>query len=93
MNILTVRRVTLTMPKPSSSSKTVPVPVQPKIHAISQQSRFHTETLDTIQGEIDLKDVTISIGDRELIMDSRLKVKGGVRYALVGRYVAATILR
>ena len=60
---------------------------QPKIIATSQQSRFHTETLDT-GIEVDLKDVTISIAERELITDSRLKLKEGVRYALVGRCVA-----
>lgn len=57
------------------------------IIATSQQSRFHTETLNTAVAEIDLKGVTISIGQRELITDSRLKLKEGVRYALVGRCV------
>ncbi|KAL0956788.1 hypothetical protein HGRIS_002907 [Hohenbuehelia grisea] len=57
---------------------------EPKITATSQQSRFHAETLDT-STEIDLKDVTIAIGDRELITGSRLKLKEGIRYALVGR--------
>lgn len=57
---------------------------QPKIIAISQQTRFHTETLDTT-AEVDLKGVTVSIGDHELVSDSRLKLKDGVRYALVGR--------
>ena len=41
---------------------------QPKIIATSQQSRFHTETLDT-SIEVDIKDVTISIAERELITD------------------------
>ena len=63
------------------------MPEQSKIIATSQQSRFHTETLDT-SIEVDLKDVTISIGDRELIVGSRLKLKEGVRYALVGRCVS-----
>ena len=56
-----------------------------KILATSQQSRFHTETLDPNSTDVDLKDVTISIGNKELITDSRLKLKEGVRYALVGR--------
>ncbi|KAH8102112.1 P-loop containing nucleoside triphosphate hydrolase protein [Cristinia sonorae] len=74
------------MPKPSSSTISNAKPTGlPKIHAISQQSRFHTETLETAQGEVDLKDVTISIGEKELIVDARLKLKAGVRYALVGR--------
>ncbi|KAF7332392.1 Iron complex transport system ATP-binding protein [Mycena kentingensis (nom. inval.)] len=54
------------------------------ITAVSQQSRFHTETLDTSL-EIDLKGVTISIGERELITSSALRFKNGVRYGLVGR--------
>ncbi|KAF7302027.1 Iron complex transport system ATP-binding protein [Mycena indigotica] len=54
------------------------------ITAVSQQSRFHTETLDTSL-EIDLKGVTISIGERELIASSHLRFKNGVRYGLVGR--------
>ncbi|KAI0704339.1 P-loop containing nucleoside triphosphate hydrolase protein [Cytidiella melzeri] len=57
----------------------------PPIEAISQQSRFHTETLDTAVAEIDLKGVTISIGQRELVADTRLKLKEGIRYALIGR--------
>ncbi|CAK5275316.1 unnamed protein product [Mycena citricolor] len=50
----------------------------------SQQSRFHAETLDTSR-EIDLKGVTIAIGERELISQSHLRLKDGVRYGLVGR--------
>ncbi|TCD63191.1 hypothetical protein EIP91_005858 [Steccherinum ochraceum] len=74
------------MPKPSTTTvASTPTKSLPKIHATSQQSRFHTETLETAQGEIDLKGVAIAIGDNELITDSRLKLKAGVRYALVGR--------
>ncbi|KAJ7098765.1 P-loop containing nucleoside triphosphate hydrolase protein [Mycena belliarum] len=54
------------------------------ISATSQQSRFHAETLDTSL-EIDLKGVTISIGERELIVASHLRLKDGIRYGLVGR--------
>lgn len=54
------------------------------IHCSSQQSRFHTETLDTSR-EIDLKDVSISIGERELVSGAHLRLKDGVKYALVGR--------
>ncbi|GAA6058948.1 hypothetical protein JCM10212_002900 [Sporobolomyces blumeae] len=56
----------------------------PGIHCSSQQSRFHTETLDTSR-EIDLKDVSISIGERELVSGAHLRLKDGVKYALVGR--------
>ncbi|GAA5970859.1 hypothetical protein JCM3765_006106 [Sporobolomyces pararoseus] len=54
------------------------------IHCSSQQSRFHTETLDTSK-EIDLKDVSVSIGERELLSGAHLRLKDGVKYALVGR--------
>ncbi|KAJ7749252.1 P-loop containing nucleoside triphosphate hydrolase protein [Mycena olivaceomarginata] len=64
-------------------SKAVPKALN-SIIATSQQSRFHTETLDTSL-EIDLKGVTISIGDRELISSSHLRLKQGVRFGLVGR--------
>jgi ATP-binding cassette, subfamily F, member 3 len=70
---------------PKLKAGTNPTTKIPSITAISQQSRFHTETLDTAVAEIDLKGVTISVGQRELIIDSRLKLKEGVHYALVGR--------
>ncbi|KAI0343208.1 P-loop containing nucleoside triphosphate hydrolase protein [Trametopsis cervina] len=64
------------------ASKAAP---SPAITAISQQSRFHTETLNTNVAEIDLKGVTIAVGQRDLLTDCRLKLKEGVRYGLVGR--------
>lgn len=54
------------------------------IHCSSQQSRFHTETLDTSK-EIDLKEVAISIGERELLSGAHLRLKDGVKYGLSGR--------
>ena len=57
----------------------------PKITATSQQSRFHAGTADANHSDVDLKEVTVSIGSLELVTDSRLKLKEGVRYALVGR--------
>lgn len=54
------------------------------IHCSSQQSRFHTETLDTSR-EIDLKEVSVAIGERELLSGAHLRLKDGTRYALVGR--------
>ena len=50
----------------------------------SQQSRYHVDTLDTSQ-DIDLHGVSVQLGQTELVQDSRLKVKEGVRYALTGR--------
>ncbi|KAJ7600806.1 P-loop containing nucleoside triphosphate hydrolase protein [Mycena floridula] len=55
------------------------------IVATSQTSRFHTETLSTLSTELDLKDVTISIGGTDVLVDAHLRLKAGVHYALVGR--------
>ncbi|KAJ7734035.1 P-loop containing nucleoside triphosphate hydrolase protein [Mycena maculata] len=68
-------------PKAKATAKNI---ISNPITATSQQSRFHTETLDTTL-EIDLKAVTISIGERELISSSHLRLKEGIRYGLVGR--------
>ena len=54
------------------------------ITATSQQTRFHVDTLESAT-EIDLHGVSISIGDKELLADVDVRLKAGVRYALVGR--------
>lgn len=54
------------------------------ITATSQQTRFHVDTLES-QTEVDLHGVSISIGEKELLRDADLRLKAGVRYALVGR--------
>lgn len=56
----------------------------PQLECRAQQSRFWTDTL-TSGVEIDLKDVTISIGERELLSNAHVRLKEGVRYGLVGR--------
>jgi ATP-binding cassette, subfamily F, member 3 len=56
----------------------------PRIVCTAQQSRFHTATLET-GNEVDLKDVTISIAQNELFSGVHLRLKAGVRYALLGR--------
>lgn len=61
-------------------------PAGPQIVCTAQQSRFHDTTLTTSR-EIDLKDVTISIGERDLLANAHVRLKTGVRYGLVGRYV------
>jgi ATP-binding cassette subfamily F protein 3 len=66
----------------------------PRIICTSQQSRFHAETLDTSL-DVDLKDVSISIEQNELVEASHLRLKAGVRYALVARNGAgkSTLMR
>lgn len=48
---------------------------------------FHLETLETASKEIDLKGVTVAVGRTEVIADSHLRLKNGVKYALMGRSV------
>lgn len=55
------------------------------IKATSQESRFHTEAIDTETKEIDLKDVTVAIEERMLLDDAHLRIKEGMHYGLVGR--------
>nr|CAG8597791.1 6483_t:CDS:2 [Entrophospora candida] len=56
-----------------------------EVVAYSQQSRFHTETLETLSKEVDLKDVNVIVGDKELLVDAHVKFKTGVHYGLIGR--------
>ncbi|KAF7721796.1 hypothetical protein EC973_004121 [Apophysomyces ossiformis] len=66
---------------------------EPDIVAISQQSRFHLETLETQSTEIDLRDVQLSVNQVDLLVDAKLKLKTGTRYGLVGQNgVGKTVL-
>ncbi|QRV90137.1 ABC transporter [Ceratobasidium sp. AG-Ba] len=56
-----------------------------RIVATSQTSRFHVDTLTTLSKEIDLQQVNISIGNRDILVDAHLRLKSNVRYGLVGR--------
>lgn len=58
---------------------------EPVLVAISQQSRFHTETLETTNKEIDLPGVQISINQLDLLVDAHLRLKPLTRYGLVGQ--------
>ena len=54
--------------------------------ATSRQTRFNP----LVQGdasEVDLNDVNITIGEREILVDGRIRLKGGVRYGMIGRCV------
>ncbi|KAL1914423.1 uncharacterized protein VTP21DRAFT_8875 [Calcarisporiella thermophila] len=57
----------------------------PKIVANSQVSRFHTETLETLSKDVDLKGVNLSVGNLELLADARLLLKAGTHYGLIGK--------
>lgn len=55
------------------------------INAFSQVSRYHTETIDSYAKDIDLKDLNIFVGERELLTDANLKLYQGVHYGLIGQ--------
>lgn len=55
-----------------------------RIVATSRQTRFNP----LVQGdasEVDLNDVNISVGEREILVDGRIRLKGGMKYGLIGR--------
>ena len=54
------------------------------IVANTQQSRFHTETLETFCEDVDLKDLTLTAGDKELLSNTQLRLFAGRHYGLVG---------
>lgn len=56
-----------------------------EITAYSQQSRFHRETFDANNTDIDIKGVNISVNNKELLVDAHLRFKPGMRYGMVGQ--------
>lgn len=56
----------------------------PRIIATSRQTRFNP-LVQGDAGEVDLHDVTVSVGERELLIDGRIRLKGGVKYGMIGR--------
>lgn len=58
--------------------------INSKIVVTAQQTRFH-EVEDSSSKDIDIGDLTVSIGKREILSHTRLVLKAGLRYALVGR--------
>ncbi|KAI8323935.1 P-loop containing nucleoside triphosphate hydrolase protein [Martensiomyces pterosporus] len=69
----------------ASKSPAQPAIELPTIVAYSQQSRFHNETVVTLSKDVDLRTVNVTIGDSELLVDSRLWLKAGYHYGFVGR--------
>lgn len=59
-------------------------PGHSEIVATSQTSRFHNETLETLSKDVDLKQVCISAGTKELLVNAELKLFSGVSYGLIG---------
>ncbi|KAF8336560.1 P-loop containing nucleoside triphosphate hydrolase protein [Cantharellus anzutake] len=69
----------------SSFKNSVKTSTTPKITATSETTRFHVDTLTTLSREIDVKKVSVSIGNNDLLVDAHLRLKDGVHYALTGR--------
>ncbi|KAI9289469.1 P-loop containing nucleoside triphosphate hydrolase protein [Umbelopsis sp. AD052] len=65
---------------PNSSDQDLPAV---EIQAYSQQSRFHRETFDASNTEIDIKGVNVVVNGKELLVDAHLKLKAGIRYVLM----------
>lgn len=60
-------------------------PKSPTVNAYSQQSRFHSATITTLSRDVDLRDVNVTVDNVDLLVDTRLQLKAGVHYGLVGR--------
>ncbi|OAL40021.1 hypothetical protein AYO20_00439 [Fonsecaea nubica] len=74
------------MPKPSKSSTSAASLQDGTIVVTSQQSRFHVDALDApTSKDIDVKDLTLSVGGRELLDHAHLRIVEGVHYVLAGR--------
>jgi len=74
------------MPKPSKLSKGGPSLGDGGLVVTSQQSRFHVDAVDApTSKDIDVKDLTLSIGGKELLDHVHLRVVEGVHYVLAGR--------
>ena len=74
------------MPKPSKSTKTAAGLEDGGLVVTSQQSRYHVDAVDApTSKDIDVKNLTLSIGGRELLDHAHLRIVQGVHYVLAGR--------
>lgn len=72
------------MPTPKSKKADAePVP-EGAIVVTAQQSRFH-ELDDSAAKDVDVGDLSINVGRREILQHTRLVLKAGLRYVFVGR--------
>lgn len=51
-----------------------------EIHAVSQLNRFHEATLETMNQDVYLTHVYISVGDKPLLTEAVIKIEPGCRY-------------
>jgi len=57
---------------------------EPNVVVTAQQSRFH-EVDDPAAKDIEINDLSITVGKREILQHARLVLKAGLRYVFVGR--------
>jgi ATP-binding cassette, subfamily F, member 3 len=70
----------------SAASASPPARSEPLLTVTAQQSRFHVDAdANTGSKEIVVKDLSISIGDHEVLSHEDLHFQPGRRYVLVGR--------
>jgi ATPase subunit of ABC transporter with duplicated ATPase domains len=77
------------MPKSSKSSRSLDYgasAVDGTLVVTSQQSRFHVDAVDApTSKDIDVKDLSLSIGGRDLLDHAHLRILEGGHYVLAGR--------
>ncbi|ORX82790.1 P-loop containing nucleoside triphosphate hydrolase protein [Basidiobolus meristosporus CBS 931.73] len=55
------------------------------VSAVSQASRFHKESTENQSKDVDLPGVNLAVNSVDLLLDSRLLLKAGTHYGLIGR--------
>lgn len=72
------------MPISKSKKADTDAATEPKIIVTAQQSRFH-EIDDPESKDIEINDLSITVGTREILQHTRLVLKAGLRYVFLGR--------
>lgn len=72
------------MPISKSKKADTHAATEPKIIVTAQQSRFH-EIDDPESKDIEINDLSITVGTREILQHTRLVLKAGLRYVFLGR--------
>lgn len=57
----------------------------PNFSATSQTTRFHTTNTVAVSKLIDIADISMSIGQKDLLAGAHLQLTAGTRYGLIGR--------
>lgn len=74
------------MPKPPKSTKSIAGLEDGAIVVTSQQSRYHVDAVDApTSKDIDVKDLTLTVGGRDLLDHAHLRIVEGTHYVLAGR--------